>query len=728
MFRNETMEAITITGVLKKIRVQKPESGWGVYTVQANREDGTHTSICATGTLPEAVEGQTYTFSGSFVVHPTYGEQFKFIRAKASKKPSADGAYALLSSNRFHGVGPKRARAIVDHFGKDTLKVIKDDPMRLTEIPGIGEKQAMAIHAAMPDIGVWEKLRMLLKDATDAAVSKIYAKYKDDSVKIVKANPYILIQDLDGYGFHKADAIAGQVGITGAHPLRVQAAIYHCLTQAAEMEGHCFSYASNLQVRIQDLIPQVDIETIADAIKAMTDPSYRSMQLHVDPDGAIYLQRLWVAEMNVSNIVREMIERPQTAMYTARMVDSAALEIAAETGIELEQTQKDAVLQALNTPLCVVTGGPGTGKTTIIKTMLRVIENYSVRPMSVSLMAPTGRASRRMVEATGHEAATIHASLCLGKTDEYSKPYFSRRRPYQADYIIVDESSMIDISLASSMLMSIDPQTTRLILIGDADQLPPVGPGIFFLELIKSYRVPTVRLKFSYRQSGSIAQNANKVNNGGEVHGFIRDDDFHFISANKDTAPEKAVNEYLQMVKKYGIDDVVMLSPKKKGNCGTISLNLTIQDILNPQPAGAGIQAGDYVLKPNDRVMLTKNNIVKGHANGDVGSIKSFDERGAVVEFDNHTSAVVTLQELRTSFILAYVITIHKSQGSEYSGVVMLFTTEHVFMGERALIYTGMTRAKKEISMLGDSRTINRAIGVVKPVTRNSKLCDRINA
>lgn len=725
MFRAEKVESIT--GILKKIKYQK-DNGWGVYDVTFQHDNIQEpATLKFTGVLPNAVVGQSYVFTGSFHYHDVYGTEFKFTTFAVSEKESAQGAYALLSSSCFHGIGPKRAQAIVDRFGDKSLEIIRNNPMKLTEIPGVGTKQALAIQENMPDIGAWERLRMLLKTSTDNTVSKIFEKYGEKAVQVIKENPYSLIKDIDGFGFLKADSIAASVGITGAHPLRVQAAIYHCLSQAAEMNGHCYSYADNLQVLVQELIPGVSVETIADAIKAMMSPDYGLMRLYVDDDGAIYLYRLWAAEYSASQVVREMCQRPIRPIYTMSMVETAAAEIYAESNILLEQSQKDAVLAALNTPLCVVTGGPGTGKTTIIKTMLRVLENNGMCSDDIALMAPTGRAARRMVEATQHEATTIHSALGLGRGE--NSPSYSRRSPFPADYIIVDECSMIDISLAYSLLRSINPQFTHLILIGDADQLPPVGPGIFMLELIKSYRVPTVRLKFSYRQSGSIAQNANKVNSGMGTHSFIQDKDFHFQNCKKEAAPAKAIEEYLNMVDKYGINDVVMLSPKKKGGCGTVELNKTIQRMVNPDDSDVFIKTGDYEIRVNDRVMLTKNSVVTNHANGDVGTVNKINENTVLITFDgSKTPTVVSKNDIKNSFLLSYVSTIHKSQGSEYAGVVMLFTTEHFFMAERALVYTGMTRAKKEFAIIGDPKSINRAVSIVKPIARNSKLCARINA
>lgn len=715
-----------IQGILKKIRYQNPDNGWGVFTV-SYRDDICKHESSFTGALSYAVIGQSYLFEGEFETHPTYGPQFHFTNYTIIEEETSDGAFALLTSSRFPGVGPRKAQAIVRHFGKKTLSVIRDTPERLTEIAGIGPKLAAQIHANMPNLGVWEQLRMLLSGSTDNAVNKIYDMYGDKSVSVVKKNPYTLIRDIDGFGFLKADAIAASVGITGDHPLRVQAAIYHVLNSASEQEGHCFAYAPALQTNVEQLIPGVSIETMADAIKEMLSPDFKKMRLHVDDDGAIYLNYLYYAEKISADVIKRFLALAPHNDYSETEVNLAAGDIELETGIALEATQLRAVQEALNNPFTVITGGPGTGKTTIVRTIIRAIERHTGTSDDVYLMAPTGRAARRMHEATGHDARTIHMSI--GYSGKTGKAYYDAEHKLPCSWVIVDEASMIDISLAQQLLQAIDVKRTRLIFIGDVDQLPPVGPGIFFRSLIKSYRVPTVRLKFSFRQTGSIAQNASKINDGMGPHSYVEDDDFIVVKATKDDAPEKAVKAYLSLVKEYGLQEAVLLSPKKKGNGGTEALNKTIQErLLGKHPAGEIIKTFDYEIGVGDRIMLTKNNVFEGHANGDLGTVLAISNLYFTVQFDgDDESTEIEITNVKNNFILAYASTVHKSQGSEYLGVVVLFTSEHTFMGERSIIYTAVTRAKKKLFLVGDARAIARAVATVKPITRNSKLVDRIN-
>lgn len=720
-----------ITGVLQKIVFQK-DSGWGIFMVEPNRAvPGLLSPIKATGVLPCAILGKTYRFDGRAEQHPQFGDQFKFFSAAPVSDDDLDeeGIIALLSSGQFNGVGPGRAKRIVNMFGTNTIRIIKEDPQQLCKVSGISKKLAESIHEQMPeDIGVWQELRMLLPGVTDNTVSKIYNKYKLQSVVKVKAEPYALIEDFDGIGFLRADAIAKDMGIANDDPRRVQAAIYYCLDNAASMDGHCFSYADNLQVLIQKLIPEVTVPVIADAIRALTQKKEGRMALTVDKDGAIYLRSLFTAEAGCARVIRQKIAMKPRNVFTRDMIQSAANEVRARTGIELEASQFNAVYTALNYPLCVITGGPGTGKTTILNVMLEAIKMHFPQDYAkLELGAPTGRAARRIREATGFEdAKTIHAMLHLG-----GKAEDKFNGNFDVSYLILDESSMIDISLAYEILRSVVPKA-HIIYIGDVDQLPPVGPGAFFRDLLLCYKVPTVKLTFSFRQKGSIAVNANKLNHGEGIHAFVQDNAFHFVKADKETGPQTAIVEYLKLVKKYGKKEAILLTPtRKRGEGGANELNTVIQDILNPRNESNKDSWFEFhftEFRIGDRIMLTKNNVVTGHANGDTGELIAIDQTDVLVQFDTDDTPILLKKGAFANFVLSYACTIHKSQGSEYCGVVVLFTTEHAFMGERNLLYTGITRAKSEVSLAGDARAISKAIGTVKQVVRNSKLKERILA
>lgn len=713
-----------IQGTLSNIRFQK-ENGWGIFNVTYKDENGNKEIRAFTGVIVDAQVGATYNFDGDFMTHPQYGDQFQFKTCLKLEKETADGAFALLTSNRFSGIGARRALAIVEYFGDRTLDVIRNHPEELMQVSGVGEAIAMNLHKNIPDIGVWEQLRMLLRDSTDNAVNKIYETYREKSVEVIKRNPYTLIKDIDGYGFLKADAIAKNLGIADDAPIRVEAAIYYCLETAASKDGHCYSYATTLQSNLERMIPGVNFTVIANAIKSLTSPTAGRMQVHVDTDGAIYLQDIWLAESRTAEIVRAMLDMKPVTYFTQSDVDNAAVSVMHETGITLDETQRDAVLGALNQRISTITGGPGTGKTTIIKTMIKAISNVCGDRAQIFLCAPTGKAAVRMREATGHDASTIHR-LCI--VQRYAKENTGRHA--QHSYFIVDEASMIDIKLAYLLLNTAGVDNASIIFIGDIDQLPPVGPGVFFRDLITSYKVPTVRLKFSFRQHGSIAQNANKMNEGQGPHAYITDENFQLVSAKKATGPKEAIKHYFELVDEFGIDNVVLLSPtRKRGDGCTNELNKVIQAMRFPMPANAKVlKTGDFEIIAGDRVMLTQNSTVENHENGDVGTVLDITDKIVTVLFDDEkTPSEIGARIAAGVLTLAYATTVHKSQGSEYDGVVVLFTTEHQFMGERSLLYTALTRAKRKCCFVCDARAVNAAIAKVKPIARNSKLMYRIN-
>lgn len=714
-----------IKGFLRKIRFQKPDSNWGIFIVEYTDSTGNKIQNNFTGVIPKPDINHSYMFEGELTTHPTYGEQFKFYTCIPIEDETEDGILTLLSSKRFKGIGPKKASEIVKAFGKETLQIIRNDPMRLTEISGISEKTAKEIANNMPDIGTWGELRMLLRDSTDSLVNKIYEVYENQAITKIKANPYNLIKDIDGIGFLKADSIAKQLNITGNHPLRIQAAIFHILEQAAEMDGHCFSYASNLQANVQKFVPEASVEDIAEAIKVLADKDEKNgrMSLHIDEDGAIYLSMYWRAEVTIAQKVSELLSNKKRNFYTNTMIRGTMKEIMKTNGgYDLEEKQYKAVETALNEHLCVITGGPGTGKTTIVNAIIKTIETkgrkISGKTPKILLMAPTGRASKRITETTGKKAHTIAFTLVCAEN-----------KTIDCDYLICDETSMVNILTAQKIMSRIDSSRTHIIFLGDIDQLPAIGAGSFFKDLLQTPRIPVVKLEFSFRQNGSLAKNANSINHGMGPHSYIEDEHFQYIKATKDTAANLAIENYLSMVADVGINNTILLSPtRKNGNNSTNALNGLLQKILNPSFSyGKTIKTPDFVIGVNDRVLLTKNNVIENYVNGDVGTVINIKETTIDILFDGEDNiCTANINEIQNVLTLAYALTIHKVQGSEYKNVIMLFTTEHSFMGQRALVYTGVTRAKDKMTLIGDARAIAIAVNKVPSIERNSKLKSRM--
>lgn len=715
-----------ITAKLIHIRYQKPPNPWGVFIFQSGKR-----GFAATGNLPSPELGQEYTISGEWEL-TQYGKQLKAASFVLKPPTTIRGITAILCSRDVPGIGPATANAIVDRFGLKTLDLLRSDNyLDVTEVPGVGKALAERLHASLQKPSDKNDLRMLLGDSvTDAFLGRLNAEFKNP-IEVIRQNPYILIEKMQGVGFIKADGIAKAIGVAEDSPQRICAAIYHFLSKA-ESEGHCYAYASNLEENLQDLIPSVDVKKIAAAIKLMaTDTSFKKMALHVDTDGAVYLKSLYEAETKCASIIQGFLRMPADTAYTASMLKTAADEIEKEFGYRPEESQMKAVEMALNNRFSTITGGPGTGKTTTIRTIVKAINLYEP-DKKIAFLAPTGRAAVRMHEVTGKKASTIHQRVYSytpwKATDDDNDTFSGKAGVMEEDVVIIDEASMIDIRLAYALLSHLR-RDASVIFIGDVDQLPPVGPGTFFRDLIGSYRVPTARLKLSFRNSGYIAANAERINFGSSVLSFTQDETFQVIPCKKSNGPEKAIQSYLDLVQEYGIRDVVLLAPTVTRGSGSVSvLNQEIQQHLNPANGEREIKGKIYTFRVHDRVLLQYNDWKKQIANGDTGTIVNISSSDVIVRFDSGNEEAFSHTEFTNKFALAYACTVHKSQGQEYKGVVFLFTSEHSFMGERNIVYTAVTRAREKLRLVCDARALNRAIGCVKPILRNSKLKERINA
>jgi len=713
----ESTSALDIRGRVLHVIYTSPN--WSSVQFE-NLDSKEHFS--AVGAIPSPIVNQVFHLTGGWKTHPRYGLQFSVSSCTSEGGTSPDEVnlgreeiIRFLASDFIKGLGYSKACAVYDTFGKDSLRIIEKQFWKLTTVPGIGKTVAQTIHDSFTLNKHYWELRCFLKDTvTDHQIKLIYTRYGEKAIPIIQKDPYRLIDDIEGIGFLKADKIARAAKLQPDASCRVQGAVVYLLQEAAS-EGHCYSFHQTLAEKLTEVIGDIPnvLEVAANAIKRLKDTG----RVVVEKDGAIYLKSLWEQERFVAESIKKFKTAKPKCPITPHQVQAALRDIRRSIGFDIEETQQEAVEFTFNNMLSVITGGPGTGKTTTIKSILHVWTRYY--PISsVMLMAPTGKASRRITEVTGIQAYTIHQSM--------------HRNMEDIGLVICDEGSMIDI-LVASMLFQCLPEGIRLVILGDADQLPAIGPGNFFRDILECYTVPSVRLKVSFRSHGSIAANAARVNEGKGVHSFRQDEFFHFTKADKDSSQQLALDAYLSLVGKYGVANVCLLSPKrKKGPTCTNTMNELIQRIVNPpSPTKQEIDLSFMKLREGDRIVCNENLWKDDVANGDTGTIKHIDlygpSAGAHIQFDSGVESFFT-RDMLAKLSLAYSLTIHKSQGSEYKGVVIIFTTEHWFMGQRNLLYTAMTRAKEELSFVGDPKSIAVAASKVDPIFRNTKLKERLTA
>ena len=627
------------------------------------------------------------------------------------------GIEKYLGSGLVKGIGPRFARAIVQRFGTETIDIIETEIERLYEVPNIGRKRVAKIRES------WEKQKdiknvMLFLQGygvSTAYAAKIYREYGKESIDKVRENPYRLADDIWGIGFKTADGIAAKMGYEKEDPRRCRSGILYTLGQLSD-EGHVYAGEEQL-VKTAGQLLEAGETAIRDTLAGML----QAEDLILDKD-AIYLPPFYHAECGTSRRLRDLAESTGRSLFDG-LFDPSSL--TAETGIEYDEVQLAAIRQAVTSKVMVLTGGPGTGKTTTTQGIIAALKKAGLR---VLLAAPTGRAAKRMSEATGMEAKTIHRLLEYNPQDGYKR---NDENPLEGDALIVDECSMIDILLMNNLLKAV-PVGMRLVFVGDIDQLPSVGAGNVLRDIIDSQRIPVVRLVRIFRQAqkSRIVMNAHTINQGrfpDTSNG--RDTDFFFM---REDDPERAAETIVRLVKerlprayRESPDRIQVLTPMQRGVVGAANLNLLLQQALNP--SGPSLNRGGYTYRQGDRVMQQRNNYDKDVFNGDLGYIREVDteERTLKVDFDGKWIEydVTELDELT----LAYATTIHKAQGSEYPIVVMPVLMTHFVMLQRNLIYTGITRAKKICVLLGAAKALAYAVRNVSVLKRNTRLKERLN-
>lgn len=700
--------------VVERITYQNPENGYSVMKVKVKDYSDLVTLV---GNLLEVPVGSVLLCEGEWKVDKRYGNQFVAETWEEVMPATIYGIEKYLGSGLVKGIGPKFAQLIVSKFGLDTIDIIETDINRLYEVPGIGKKRVEKIQES------WEKQKdiknvMLFLQGygvSTAYAAKIYRQYGKDSIDTVKGNPYRLADDIWGIGFKTADRIANKMGYENNDPRRCKSGINYTLSELAD-EGHVYAEKEQLINSAKELL-QADEEPIRNAMAEMVQEE----ELKMDEE-AIYLPPFYYAELGTANRLLALLENCSANLFTKSF---NIQEISKSTGIEYDEVQIQAIKQAVESKVMVLTGGPGTGKTTTTQGIIAALKSMGLR---ILLAAPTGRASKRMSEATGMEAKTIHRLLEYNPKDGYKR---NDENPLEGDALIVDECSMIDIVLMNNLMKAI-PTSMRLVLVGDIDQLPSVGAGNVLRDIIDSNRIPVIRLTRIFRQAQSsrIVMSAHAINQGrfpDTSNG--KETDFFFMQMEEpETIAEnivKLVKERLPKAYKQPVSNIQVLTPMQRGVVGASNLNVSLQTALNPSQLA--LSRGGYSFRLNDRVMQLRNNYDKEVFNGDIGYVSqvNMEDRTLQVDFDGKLVEyeISELDELT----LAYATTIHKSQGSEYPIVVMPVLMTHYVMLQRNLIYTGITRAKIICVLLGTKKALSFAIRNMSVLKRNTKLKERLN-
>ena len=700
--------------VVERITYQNPENGYSVMKVKVK---GYNDLVTLVGNLLEVPAGSVLLCEGDWKVDKRYGSQFVCHTWEEVMPATIYGIEKYLGSGLVKGIGPKFARLIVNKFGLDTIEVIETDIERLYEVPGIGKKRVEKIRES------WEKQKdiknvMLFLQGhgvSTAYAARIYRQYGKESIDKVKENPYRLADDIWGIGFKTADGIAGKMGYEKNDLRRCKSGIIYTLNQLAN-EGHVYSETEQLVKSALELL-EADEESIR---KALSDMSHTE-DLKIEGD-AIYLSPFYFAEVGTANRLLALLHESDGNLFVSGF---NAAELSDATGIVYDEVQLHAIEEALRSRVMVLTGGPGTGKTTTTQGIIAALKHLGLR---ILLAAPTGRAAKRMSEATGIEAKTIHRLLEYNPKDGYKR---NDENPLEGDALIVDECSMIDIILMNNLMKAV-PASMRLIMVGDIDQLPSVGAGNVLRDIIESGKIPVIRLARIFRQAQSsrIVISAHAINQGrfpDTSNG--KDTDFFFIQQED---PEKVAGEIVNLVKNRlpkayhrKSSDIQVLTPMQRGIVGAANLNMALQHALNPSEVS--LNRSGYSFRRGDRVMQLRNNYDKDVFNGDLGFVESVDleERTLSVNFDGRLVEydASELDELT----LAYATTIHKSQGSEYPIVVIPVLMTHYVMLQRNLIYTGITRARKICVLIGTKKALSYAIRNMTVLKRNTKLKERLN-
>lgn len=729
--------SIEIQGVLTEIIFKNEANGYTIGIVETEEEQ-----VTVVGYMPIINTGETFVFSGNFIKHPKYGEQLEVLSYRQVLPNTLQGIEKYLSSGIINGIGPKIAKKIVDRFGEQTLDIMQYQPHMLTEVNGIGKSKSKKIAEAFREQRELTEIMLFLQQygITPNYAIKIYKKYKENTIRYIQENPYRLAEDIFGIGFKIADSIAKRMGLDPMSPYRIRCGVKFVLMQH-NLEGHTYTKRQDL---VDETVKVLDVKSalIEDAIVQLTMDNEIHLE-NMNETIVVYSMPLFYSEAYVCKKIMAMLQEDIKPL--SEDLDKEIEEIEEVEEIELATNQKEAIKEANSNGVLVVTGGPGTGKTTTINSIIKMFENHN---LSMVLAAPTGRAAKRMSEATGKEAKTIHRLLEYAYIDEDIGMNFNKNEeePLAADVVIIDEVSMVDIRLMKGLLKALLPGT-RLILVGDVDQLPSVGPGNVLRDIIDSGIVKVVKLDKIFRQAqeSMIIVNAHRINKGQYPYTNKKEKDFYFIKKRKNENIIKTIKELCkERLPSFNdcdpVKSIQVLTPMKKGQVGMFQLNNELQEILNPPSKyKEERELKDKIFRVGDKVMQMKNNYNlkwktiteseegEGVFNGDFGYIYGIDqgEKELFVLFDEEKLVKYEFSQL-DELELAYAITIHKSQGSEFPIVVMPIAWGPPMLLTRNLLYTAVTRAKQLVVMVGMESSLKQMVDNYRIIQRNSGLGMRL--
>ncbi len=711
-----------IEGTVESVVYYSPDTGYHICKFILEDQQ----TMTIIGNFPPLSPGEVLKIKGKWELNPKFGKQYRVENYIPIMPSSAKGIEKFLSSGLISGIGPVLAKRIVSQFGVNTIDVLSEDPAKILKVEGIGSAKLKEIKKSWSEHEDIRELIIFLQEhnITTSLATKIYRQYGDKSYHVLKTNPYQACHDIWGVGFKTADQIALKLGMSPTSPERIKAFISYLLEKDTE-QGHVFSYQKDVVKAVEKEL-EVESQQVADAIDSLEKKNLIVVE-DVELEKALYLPFYHKAQDDVVQAIHKLAHFP--FMTPKFDVDKTIRNVEEEMGITFSDAQRLAIRESFYEKILVITGGPGTGKTTIIKAVVDIFRHWG---RTVLLTAPTGRAAKRLSEATHMEAKTIHRTL------EYTPKVGNFRRnesrPLKCDSLIIDEFSMVDLPLMHYLLKAVPP-SMRLVLVGDKDQLPSVGPGNLLRDIIDSGAVEVVRLNQIFRQEKDslIVSNAHRINQGKKLiypEKGDRDSDFYFIAQEDE---HKVFNMIMNLCsdnipKKLGLDplspQIQVISPMYRGIIGVDNLNVELQKRLNP--SHEGLKTGNREIRIKDKMMQVRNNYDKEVFNGDIGTVVEIDKRAYQVAVDFEGKVVIYQREEMNEITHAYAISVHKSQGSEYQAVVIPLLTQHFIMLQRNLFYTALTRAKRLSCIVGSYKALYIAIKNDKPVKRNCHLKQKL--